>query len=411
MDNVNAKNPVLEEQEKIVESILFMMGESVSVDTLALAIYSDEKTAREAAERLVKKYEDEYSDRGMKIIRLNGKYQMVANNIYFKNLIQVAAHPKKPVITEAVLETLSIIAYKQPITKPEIEDIRGVKSDFAVNRLIEYGLIEEQGRLDAPGRPIIFGTTEEFLLRFGLESTKDLPKLDPARMEEIVKEVEKEVSEAVNEPYVVEKSEVNIENVDENKTNANDNNNQEAESVTENFNQSVVEESSATDEKEKTEADDFEDYVNKEILIEIDEEEKKNNEELFKYNEDDNIKKDNNIIIEIDNRENINDEDKTYINDNIINLNQDLDNNKEYSQNINQDTNIINNNIENIEINQQNESLNIEKDNLSDVNTDLENEIKGNDEECKEEKTSFIKLVLNAIKKFFEKIINFFKRK
>ena len=388
MDNVNAKNPVLEEQEKIVESILFMMGESVSVDTLALAIYSDEKTAREAAERLVKKYEDEYSDRGMKIIRLNGKYQMVANNIYFKNLIQVAAHPKKPVITEAVLETLSIIAYKQPITKPEIEDIRGVKSDFAVNRLIEYGLIEEQGRLDAPGRPIIFGTTEEFLLRFGLESTKDLPKLDPARMEEIVKEVEKEVSEAVNEPYVVEKNEVNKENVDKAKDNNNDNANEDAESVTENFNQSVVDESSATDEKEKTEADDFEDYVNKEILIEIDEEEKKNNEELFKYNEDDNIKKDNNIIIEIDDKENINDEDKTHINDNIIN-----------------------NNIENIQINQQNENLNIEKDNLSDVDTDLENEIKGNDEECKEEKTSFIKLVLNAIKKFFEKIINFFKRK
>lgn len=382
MDNVIAKNPVLEEQEKIVESILFMMGESVSVDTLALAIYSDEKTAREAAERLVKKYEDEYSDRGMKIIRLNGKYQMVANNIYFKNLIQVAAHPKKPVITEAVLETLSIIAYKQPITKPEIEDIRGVKSDFAVNRLIEYGLIEEQGRLDAPGRPIIFGTTEEFLLRFGLESTKDLPKLDPARMEEIVKEVEKEVSEAVNEPYIVEKNEVNKENVDEAKDTNNDNTNEDAESVTENFNQSVVDESSATDEKEKTEADDFEDYVNKEILIEIDEEEKKKNEESFKYEEDDNhINKDNNITIEIDDEGNNNGGSE-------ININVDIKEN-----------------------NLSNENVNIEDVNSIDLDIDLNNDNKGNYEECKEEKTSFIKLVLNAIKKFFEKIINFFKRK
>ena len=392
MENLNAKNPVLEEQEKIVESILFMMGESVSVDTLALAIYSDEKTAREAAERLVKKYEDEYSDRGMKIIRLNGKYQMVANNIYFKNLIQVAAHPKKPVITEAVLETLSIIAYKQPITKPEIEDIRGVKSDFAVNRLIEYGLIEEQGRLDAPGRPIIFGTTEEFLLRFGLESTKDLPKLDPARMEEIVKEVEKEVSEAVNEPYVVEKNEVNIENVDETKVDADDSHdvNQNAESVIENFNQSVVDESSATDEIKETDADDFEDYVNKEILIEIDEEEKKKSEELFKYKDDDNhTNKVSNITIEIDDKTN----DKVKTDNNF-----EIENTKVNITNTN--TDITNTNV-NTEIVISNEVLNI----------NTENENIGNEEECKKEKTNFIKLVLNAIKKFFEKIINFFKRK
>ena len=377
MDNVNAKNPVLEEQEKIVESILFMMGESVSVDTLALAIYSDEKTAREAAERLVKKYEDEYSDRGMKIIRLNGKYQMVANNIYFKNLIQVAAHPKKPVITEAVLETLSIIAYKQPITKPEIEDIRGVKSDFAVNRLIEYGLIEERGRLDAPGRPIIFGTTEEFLLRFGLESTKDLPTLDPARMEEIVKEVEKEVSEAVNEPFVIEKNEINNENVgsaDDNVNNEIDT--AETESVTENFNQPVVEDASTAEENKNAETDDFEDYVNKEILIEIDEEEKKKNEELSN-NKDDNentTKKDNNIIIEIDEK-------------------NDIEN--------------VNNN-ENVEV-ANNENAEATDNSINNQNNYNEN--KGNEEECKKEKTSFIKLVLNAIKKFFEKIINFIKRK
>lgn len=405
MENINAKNPVLEEQEKIVESILFMMGESVSVDTLALAIYSDEKTAREAAERLVKKYEDEYSDRGMKIIRLNGKYQMVANNIYFKNLIQVAAHPKKPVITEAVLETLSIIAYKQPITKPEIEDIRGVKSDFAVNRLIEYGLIEEQGRLDAPGRPIIFGTTEEFLLRFGLESTKDLPKLDPARMEEIVKEVEKEVSQAVNEPYVVEKNEVNKENVDDNNIDLKDNNDDSSktESVTENFNQPVVEETSATDDEKETEveenkeSDDFEDYVNKEILIEIDEEEKKKNEELLKLKEenDNHINKTSNITIEIDDK------------DNQINNSPFIISDSNYSSYSNETNDNFKSNDTNVEVtNISNEATNKNVD-----ESFINNEDKGNDEECKKEKTSFIKSVLNAIKRFFEKIINFFKRK
>ena len=93
---------------------------------------------------------------------------------YYENLIQVASAPKKQVLTDVVLETLSIIAYKQPITKLEIEKIRGVKSDHAVNRLIEYNLVYEVGRLDAPGRPALFATTEEFLRRFGVGSTEQL---------------------------------------------------------------------------------------------------------------------------------------------------------------------------------------------------------------------------------------------
>lgn len=187
-------------QENVVEAILFMMGDSVPVDDIAIALECEHDIALAAAERLVIKYENEYKDRGMKVIRINHKYQMVANNEYFKNLVLIASKPQKPVLTDAVLETLSIIAYKQPITKPEIEDIRGVKSDFAVNRLIEYGLVEEKGRLDAPGRPIILGTTEEFLLRFGLESTEDLPMLPALREAEIRSEVEKELTESFGEP-------------------------------------------------------------------------------------------------------------------------------------------------------------------------------------------------------------------
>lgn len=200
------------EQENIIESILFMMGESVSVDTLATAIESTVDVAKEAAERLYNKYQNEYQDRGMKVIKLGSKYQMVSNNKYFKNLVLVASHPQKPVITESILETLSIIAYKQPITKPEIEHIRGVKSDYACNRLLEYGLIEEKGRQETAGRPILFGTTEEFMLRFGIESLDDLPILDATKFAELESEVEKELSESLGEPVVIEKD-IYTENV------------------------------------------------------------------------------------------------------------------------------------------------------------------------------------------------------
>ena len=92
--------------------------------------------------------------------------------------------PKKTLLTDVLLETLSIVAYKQPVTRLEVEKIRGVKSDHAVNKLVEYGLIEEVGRMDAPGRPILFGTTEEFLRRFGVNSVGDLPRATPEQMED-----------------------------------------------------------------------------------------------------------------------------------------------------------------------------------------------------------------------------------
>ena len=106
----------------------------------------------------------------------------------------MAATPKKQVLSDVVLETLSIIAYKQPVTKLEIEKIRGVKSDHAVNKLVEYNLVYEVGRLDAPGRPALFATTEEFLRRFGIGSTQNLPVADPVVAAEIRMEVEEELS-------------------------------------------------------------------------------------------------------------------------------------------------------------------------------------------------------------------------
>lgn len=102
-------------------------------------------------------------------------------------------HPQKPVLTDVMLETLSIIAYKQPVTKAEIEKIRGVKCDHAVNKLVEYELVKELGRLDAPGRPILFGTTEEFLRSFGVQALDELPAVDPVRLEDFKAEAEEEI--------------------------------------------------------------------------------------------------------------------------------------------------------------------------------------------------------------------------
>ena len=106
--------------------------------------------------------------------------------------------PKKRVLTDVLLETLSIIAYKQPITRVEIEKIRGVSCDHAVNKLVEYDLVAEVGRLDAPGRPMLFGTTEEFLRQFGVTSIEDLPQLNPEKNEEFRSQAEEEVQLKLN---------------------------------------------------------------------------------------------------------------------------------------------------------------------------------------------------------------------
>ena len=177
--------------EAVVEAVLFTMGKSVELRQLAIATGKSEEETRQAVEQLKARYDKE--ERGMEIIELEDSYQMCTRTGFYENLIRVAASPKKQVLSEVVLETLSIIAYKQPVTKMEIEKIRGVKSDHAVNRLLEYNLVQEVGRLDAPGHPALFATTEEFLRRFGIGSTENLPDMDPVREEEIRVEVEEEM--------------------------------------------------------------------------------------------------------------------------------------------------------------------------------------------------------------------------
>ena len=185
----------LKQEERIVEALLFAMGRAVSLPELAAALDADEVLARAAAERLLKEYEARQG--GMLIRRVEAAYQLCTNPLCYDALIRVVSHPKKPVLSDVVLETLAIIAYKQPVTKAEIERIRGVQSDHAVNRLVEYGLVEESGRLNAPGRPALFVTTEEFLRRFGMESLKELPALSEDMAAEIEAQVAEEVSDVL----------------------------------------------------------------------------------------------------------------------------------------------------------------------------------------------------------------------
>ena len=186
----------LREQESVVEAVLFAMGQSVEIRQLAAALEVSEYEAAEAAEHLRARYDSE--DRGMQILKLEDSYQMSTRSRYYSNLIKVATTPKKQVLTDVVMETLAIIAYKQPVTKADIEKIRGVKSDHAVNRLIEYNLVYEAGRMDAPGRPALFATTEEFLRRFGVSSTVELPEMNLEQREEIKSEVEEELNLKLN---------------------------------------------------------------------------------------------------------------------------------------------------------------------------------------------------------------------
>ena len=177
--------------EGVIEAILFTMGESVELNKIAAAIEHDEETTRKIIHRMMDKYEAE--DRGVRIIELEDALQMCTKTQMYEYLIRVAKQPKKYVLTDVLLETLSIIAYKQPVTKLEIEKIRGVKSDHAVNKRVEYNLVCEKGRMEAPGKPILFGTTEEFLRRFSIQSVEDLPSLNPEQMESFKEEAEEEI--------------------------------------------------------------------------------------------------------------------------------------------------------------------------------------------------------------------------
>lgn len=182
----------VENPKAVVEAVLFAMGNSVELKKLASVLnMSDTET-----KALIGSMQEEYNsdvNRGITIVELEGSVQMCSKTEMYEHLMKIATVPKHYSLTDTVLETLSIVAYKQPVTRIEIEKIRGVNCDHAVNKLLEYGLITELGRLDAPGRPLLFGTTEEFLRCFGVKSLDELPTVSAERLEEFKKEAAEEI--------------------------------------------------------------------------------------------------------------------------------------------------------------------------------------------------------------------------
>ncbi len=161
--------------ECALEAVLFSLGEAVEIDRLAEALEVREDEIKNAFLNLQKKYEDE--NRGIKLIEIENSIQMCSNPNYFECIKRVTQIKKQAGLSSAALETLSIIAYNQPVTKGTIEFIRGVDCTYSVTRLLERGFIDELGRAETPGRPILYGTTMEFLRCFGLKSLEDLPPL------------------------------------------------------------------------------------------------------------------------------------------------------------------------------------------------------------------------------------------
>lgn len=174
-----------------IEALLFSAGKAIELDEIAEALGHDKETVRKIIEDMMLSYQEE--SRGIQIKRLENSYQICTKEEYYQTLIRYTARPKKHNLSQVMLETLSIIAYKQPITRQEIEKIRGVKCDHAINKLIEYSLVCEVGRLDAIGKPILFGTTEEFLRCFGVDSLQALPRLSEAQIDDFKQEAEEEV--------------------------------------------------------------------------------------------------------------------------------------------------------------------------------------------------------------------------
>lgn len=178
-------------QKAVLEAVLFTMGESVEISKLAEVIEEDVKTTKLILQELGEDYAKE--DRGITLTQFDNAVQLCTKSDMYEYLIKIAKNPRKMVLTDTVLETLSIIAYKQPVTRLEVERVRGVSCDHAINKLLEYELITELGRMDAPGRPLLFGTTEQFLRSFGVKSLEELPQLNPVQLEEFKQQAEKEI--------------------------------------------------------------------------------------------------------------------------------------------------------------------------------------------------------------------------
>ncbi len=169
---ISKKEPL----KAIIEAMLFVSGEPLSLRDIAVNLEITPKYTEEILGEMMLDYE--VSNRGIKLIQINGAYQLVTKSEYSDYIQKLLKKNRRQSLSQASLESLSIIAYKQPITRVDIDEIRGVKSDSAIQKLVERELVAEVGRLEVPGRPILYGTADEFLRQFGLAAIDELPSLD-----------------------------------------------------------------------------------------------------------------------------------------------------------------------------------------------------------------------------------------
>lgn len=166
----------IKDMEAVIEGMLFAAGDPVSLEKLAEILELDKKTMRLVLNNMAVSIQN--SKRGILLRELDGSYQLCSRPEHYEYIRKLVEPRQKQALSQAAFETLSIVAYNQPVTRARIETIRGVNSDSAITRLLERNLIKEAGRLDAPGKPMLYETTEEFLRSFGFRSTKDLPIIE-----------------------------------------------------------------------------------------------------------------------------------------------------------------------------------------------------------------------------------------
>lgn len=197
-----------EELVQAIEAMLFASGRSVDIKTLSEILGVETEKIKEAAQRLKENLQDRKS--GIQLIEINNGYQLATLEKFYSYICTMLDNRSKPNLSQAALEVLAIVAYNPKITRAEMEKIRGVSSDSAMNKLLEYNLIEEAGKLDAPGRPMTYKTTDEFLRLFGYKSLEDMPKL-PALQEDDGQTsfIDDESSEKIEETTTVDESSEN----------------------------------------------------------------------------------------------------------------------------------------------------------------------------------------------------------
>ena len=172
-----------------IEAILFVAGEAVGIRDLAKALRVEEKELKETLKKIGSEYD--YEQRGFMLKRFGDKVQLATRPLYSEDVLRLLQPVQQQSLSQAAMETLAVVAYKQPVTRAEVEQIRGVKCDYSLQSLMIKGLIQEAGRKDTIGRPILYATTDMFLSHFGIQGLEDLPPLP---------ETEKESDENTDDP-------------------------------------------------------------------------------------------------------------------------------------------------------------------------------------------------------------------